>query len=222
MTTVGSTQSSTYADLGLAATTVAKEESMGQADFLTLLTEQLKHQDPLNPMENSDFVAQLAQFTQVQGIQEMQTSLNAMASVMESDQALRAVALVGHEALVDASSIQLKEGVGLSGQVEAETAGTVTVDITDADGALVRRLTVAAEGAGSVPFTWDGLDADGETAPAGVYSITASQGAGDAAVALPATLRAKVESVALESSGLSLNLEGIGSVRLGAIRNVGG
>ena len=73
-----------------AATTAKKADTLGQADFMRLMTEQLANQDPLKPLSNSEFVAQLAQFSTVQGINGMQDALGAVANVMESDQTLRA------------------------------------------------------------------------------------------------------------------------------------
>ena len=96
-----------YAAFGLAGNAdKARSNGMGQADFLRLMTEQMKNQDPLKPLEGQQFLAQLAQFSTVQGIEQMNSAMGAMASVMESDQTLRAAALVGREALVDANAFQ--------------------------------------------------------------------------------------------------------------------
>ncbi|MFC4729113.1 flagellar hook assembly protein FlgD [Coralloluteibacterium thermophilus] len=220
MTTVDT--SNPYASLGLGAPPNAgNSKSMGQADFLRLLTEQLRNQDPLNPVSNQDFVAQMAQFAQVQGTQEMQVALGAMASVMESDQALRAASLVGHEALVDGSTVTTPARPDIAGELTATGAGPITIDIADGTGRLVRRLNIEATGAGQVPFAWDGLGDDGQPAGAGTYTITATQGSGDAATMLAPTLSAKVESVSITSQGLSLNLAGIGAVKLAAVRKIG-
>src|SRR6478736_7438076 len=108
MTTVsGTTGSTDYASYGLGVDTSSKKSSLGQADFLRLMTEQLKNQDPLKPLDNAQFLGQLAEFSTVQGIDSMQGAMNSMASVMENDQALRAAALVGHDALVNADSLTL-------------------------------------------------------------------------------------------------------------------
>lgn len=224
MTTVtGTTGSTDYASYGLAVDTSAnaKKAGLGQADFLRLMTEQLKNQDPLKPLDNAQFLGQLAQFSTVQGIDQMNTAMGAMASVMENDQALRAAALVGHEALVDASSLGLAAGKGVNGEIVATSAGPMQVEVVDGSGQVVRRMTVDAPAAGNVAFSWDGRDDGGNAAPAGTYTVRASAGTGDNAEALAVRVAAHIDSVSIEASGLVLNLAGLGSVPLSTVRRIG-
>lgn len=220
MTAIGSTRNDNPWG-ALASQAPQRDTNLGQADFLRLMTEQLKHQDPLNPLDNTQFLGQLAQFSTVQGIGDMQAAMGSMASVMESDQALRAAALVGHDALVDAGTVTLASGAGLSGEVLADASGPVTVEIVDAAGATVRRLELESGAAGPVPFAWDGRADDGSIAPAGQYTLRATAGAGDDTRSLQARLAAKVASVSIEPTGLVLNLEGLGSHPLSSVRRVG-
>ncbi|MFC0677098.1 flagellar hook assembly protein FlgD [Lysobacter korlensis] len=220
MTTI-TNNSDALASLGLAAPQNKRSGDMGQADFLRLMTEQLKNQDPLKPLEGSQFLGQLAQFSTVQGIENMQKSLGAVASVMESDQTLRAAALVGHDALVDASTVSLQAGAGVRGEIVAQGAGPVQVDIVDAGGQVVQRMTVNSPGAGNVPFAWDGNTANGSAAPAGRYTVRAAAGSGADAEALDVRVAARVDSVSIEATGLVLNLNGLGSHPLSAVRRIG-
>ena len=223
MTTISSVSSDNpFASAGLgAAATPAKKAGLGQADFLRLMTEQLKNQDPLKPLDNAQFLGQLAQFSTVQGIDKMQGALNSMASVMESDQALRAAGLVGREALVDASSLTLTTGTGVRGEISATSAGSMQVEVVDASGAAVRRMTVDAAASGNVPFAWDGRDDTGANAPSGRYTIRAATGTGTDAQALDVRVAAHIDSVSLEATGLVLNLAGLGSVPLSSVRRIG-
>lgn len=220
MTAIGSTRNDNPWG-ALAAQAPQRDTNLGQADFLRLMTEQLKHQDPLNPLDNTQFLGQLAQFSTVQGIGDMQAAMGSMASVMESDQALRAAALVGHDALVDAETVGLAKGAGMSGEILADASGPLTVEIVDSAGATVRRLELESDGADPVPFAWDGRADDGSVAPAGEYTIRATAGAGEDTRSLQARLAAKVESVSIEATGLVLNLEGLGSHPLSSVRRVG-
>lgn len=221
MTTIN-TNSDALATLGLATPQKsASKGAMGQTDFLRLMTEQLKNQDPLKPLEGAQFLGQLAQFSTVQGIENMQKALGAVANVMESDQTLRAAALVGHDALVEASDITLQAGAGVRGELVANGAGPVQVDILDAGGQVVQRMSVASPGAGNLPFAWDGRTAAGTPAPAGRYSVRASAGTGAEAQALGVRVAARVDSVSIEASGLVLNLNGLGSHPLSAVRRIG-
>ena len=215
-----------YSSLGLAgaanATTDRKAESLGQADFLLLMTEQLKHQDPLNPMDNSAFLGQLAQFSTVQGIQSLNASVDGFAGAMASDQLLRGATMVGREVLLPSSKVALPADGSTSGIVAAPGPGLVTFDVTDANGQSVRQFTVPASAAGEVAFAWDGTDAFGQRLPAGAYGITARHVTETGATtSLSTYVRGKVESVSVGSDGLYLDLEGLGTAPLGHVLRVG-
>ena len=220
-TITSNTGDNTYASLGLQSQQAARSSSLGQADFLRLMTEQLKNQDPLKPLDNAQFLGQLAQFSTVQGIDKMQNAMEAVASVMESDQTLRAAALVGRDALVEASTVDLAAGAGVHGEVSAPSAGPVTFEIVDAGGNRVRQMTVDAHAAGNTAFQWDGRNDAGQAAAAGRYTIRAVSGSGDTAEPLAVRVAARVDSVSIEPTGLVLNLAGLGSHPLSAIRRIG-
>jgi flagellar basal-body rod modification protein FlgD len=217
----GNTNANDFAQYGLQATQAARKTQLGQADFLRLMTEQLKNQDPLKPLQGAEFLGQLAQFSTVQGIENMQSALGAVASVMESDQTLRAAALVGHDALVEASTLDIQAGAGVKGEVVATTAGPVQLDIVDASGQVVRRMSVQAKAAGAVPYAWDGKTTAGAAAPAGRYTVRATAGTGSDAQSLAVRVAARVDSVSIEPTGLTLNLAGLGSHPLSAVRRIG-
>src|SRR5690554_1729192 len=145
--------------LGAAASAAlggSRDESLGQADFLRLMTEQLKHQDPLDPMENSAFLGQLAQFSTVQGIQDLNGTVNGFSSLMQSDQLLRGTALIGRDVLVPSDTMALGEEGGAGGIVAAPGPGTVVFQVSDANGQLVREFHATADSAGEVALDWDG------------------------------------------------------------------
>lgn len=218
---VSGTSDNPWGSLGLASKAPERDTSLGQADFLRLMTEQLKNQDPLKPMANAEFLGQLAQFSTVQGIDKMQAGLSAVASVMESDQTLRAAALVGREALIEADTVQLQAGAGVGGEITAPHAGTIQIEIVDAAGATVRRTSVQATAGGDVAWQWDGLDESGNPAAAGQYTIRATAGSGDDSEPLEVRVAAHIDSVSIEPQGLVLNLAGLGSHPLSAIRRIG-
>ena len=198
-----------------------RSESLGQADFLRLMTEQMKNQDPLNPLKGNEFLGQLAQFSTVQGIENMQQAMTAMASVMENDQSLRAASLVGRDALVEVDKVTLAEGAGANGEVVATRAGPVQLEVVGAGGQVVRRIGLEAAGSGPVQFAWDGKDGDGNALPAGTYSFRAASASGDASEALGVRMAARIDSVSIEPTGLVLNLAGLGSMPLSSVRRIG-
>lgn len=207
-----------YGSLGLnkpATQQTKKKDALDQADFMRLMTTQLQHQDPLKPMDNSQMVAQMAQLSTVQGINNLNSTVQGFQQSMSGDQILRGAALVGHEVLVPSSKLAVEETGTVSGTVAAPGPGFVTVDITDANGVKVNQISVEATAAGEVAFQWDGTDADGKRMPAGSYNITANHtGSSGEQIKLNTYVQAKVESVTVGSDGLYLNLKGLGTAPL--------
>jgi len=213
-----------YSSLGLAtqpSQADKKDDALGQADFLRLMTKQLQHQDPLKPMENSAFLGQLAQFSTVQGIQDLNTQVQGFSSALGNDQVLRGAALVGHEVMVPSTRLSLGEDGGVRGAVAAPEAGTVLFEITDANGQKVHEFSMAASRAGEVAFAWDGTGAGGERLPAGSYGITARHLASDGTASkLDTYVKGRVDSVTVGSDGLYLDLPGLGTVPLDYVLRV--
>jgi len=225
MTTVNSqTSQDVYAALGLNApnsTNTKKKNTLDQADFLRLMTEQLQHQDPLKPMDNTQMVAQMAQMSTVQGITDLNTTVKGFQESMASDQVLRGAALVGHEVLVPSEKLVLEAEGDVSGTVAAPSAGIVTVDVTDANGSKVTSISVEAAAAGEVAFKWDGKDADGKRMEPGKYSIVANHvDTAGKSTKLSTYVQAPGESVTVGSDGLYLNLKGLGTAPIDYVLRV--
>lgn len=220
MTTIDSTNSSTAS-----ATTTASRNSISSLDindFITLMTTQLKYQDPTNPQDSSEFVAQLAQFSSVSGIQEMNDSMSTLLDSLRSSQALNATSLVGHEVLVKADSMHVEEGAQVNGAVETpEGAASVNITVTDASGQIVKQLSVPA-GEGLTSFNWDGTDDSGAAVEAGAYSFTAIASVNGKSESAETLLSSKVSSVTIDptTSTLQLNTSALGSVTLSDVRQV--
>ncbi|WP_312709613.1 flagellar hook capping FlgD N-terminal domain-containing protein [Stenotrophomonas sp.] len=218
------TNQDVYAALGLNApnsTNTKKKNTLDQADFLRLMTEQLQHQDPLKPMDNTQMVAQMAQMSTVQGITDLNSTVKGFQESMASDQVLRGAALVGHEVLVPSEKLVLEEDGTVSGTVAAPAAGIVTVDVTDANGAKVTSISVEAKAAGEVSFQWDGKDANGNRMEPGKYSIVANHvDTAGTSTKLSTYVQAPVESVTVGSDGLYLNLKGLGTAPIDYVLRV--
>ena len=203
-----------------AATTAKKADTLGQADFMRLMTEQLANQDPLKPLSNSEFVAQLAQFSTVQGISDLNTTVNGFTASLTGDQVLKGASLVGHSVVVPSESLALPASGKATGLVMSPGAGKVTFEITDASGVVVD--TIEADATGETAFSWDGVKANGERAPEGTYSIKATHTATDGtATALNTYVDATVDSVTIGSDGLYLNLPGLGTAPLDYVLRIG-
>ena len=193
-------------------------DELGQADFLRLMTTQLQNQDPFKPMENGDFLAQMAQFSTVSGIDRLESSFNTTADALTGNQALQAASLVDREVLVPSGSGAFDGENPLAGAVEVPAAASAAVlDVRDAQGQLVAQLPLATGAGGRAAFSWDGVGADGELAPAGTYRLEARYLAGGETAAAEPLVWGRVDSVALEGpgGGISINVAGMGAMSLG-------
>jgi len=220
MNTIGSDP---FAQDAANAVAAKRNDSLGQADFMRLMTEQLKHQDPLKPLSNAEFVGQLAQFSTVQGIADLNSTVQSFTSALAGDQVLRGAAVVGHNVLMPSTKIGLQEGETARGIVMAPGPGLVTVEIADASGTVVRRLDLQAQAAGELAFAWDGMDDAGAALAGGVYTLAARHAdPAGAQTALSTYVNAKVESVTIGSDGLYLNLPLLGAAPIEYVLRIGG
>jgi flagellar basal-body rod modification protein FlgD len=211
-----------FSQLGLASAKPARKQELGQDDFLRLMTEQLKNQDPLKPMESTQFLAQLAQFSTVQGIESLNSSFASLSGSLSSNQALQGASLVGQRVLVPSDTAALGATGILEGAVDVPAgAGSVTVDIVDSSGATVRTIDLGAQSQGLAHFAWDGNDAAGARAPAGSYALRAHGNLGGRALSLDALAIGRVDSVTLNGAdGLILNLAGMSPVAFNQVRQI--
>jgi flagellar basal-body rod modification protein FlgD len=198
--------------------------TLGGTDFLTLMLAQLKHQDPTSPVDSNTFLSQLAQLSQVQGITALNTSFATMSSSLSSSQALQASSLLGHHALVNSSTATHAAGATVTGAVNVpQTTSQVVLDISDSSGALVSQINLGARSSGLASFSWDGTTAKGVQAPAGTYTLTAQYaGATKGGTAATTLVNGTVESVSMGagSTGLTLNVAGIGSVPFSSVQQI--
>ena len=186
--------------------TQKKNDSLGQEEFMRLLVTQLENQDPTKPMDNFQFLSQIAQFGMVSGIQESQEALTTMSESLFSNRVLQATELVGKRVLTGSDTAVLSEDSDIRGVVELpNAASSVAVDVIDSTGQLVRTIQLGAS-TGRTEFNWDGFDDAGELAPAGQYSLVGRavvEGVEQATAVLPAI---KVSSISVGASGTAINL----------------
>ncbi len=201
----------------------ADQGDLGQEDFLTLMITQFKNQDPFEPMDNGEFLGQLAQFSTVNGIDSLNTAFSSLAGALRDEQALQAANLVGRTVLAQADAGYFDGASPLGGAVElGAAASSVQIDITDRSGQLLRTIDLGNQRAGTVRFDWDGRDANGDVMAPGQYQISARVVRGQNVESVPAYLRADVESVTLGQfgGGMTLNLAGGGSLPLNGIYQI--
>jgi flagellar basal-body rod modification protein FlgD len=209
--------------LGSTGTRAAAKDTLGQKDFLELMMTQFRNQDPFKPMDSTQFLGQLAQFSTVSGIDAMQASLASLADSYRSDQMLAGAALVGRDILVPSASGTLATEGALRGAA-AVPSGTqqVFVQVKDATGQLVRRFEVPVTD-GITDFAWDGTLEDGSRAAAGIYTVQAVGITAGRTASLETLLTDTVGSVTLDASSQSLvlNTATQGAVPLASVRRIG-
>ena len=159
MTSVPTTNTSTAPKVPMATKPAG---SMDQKDFLRLMTTQLTTQDPFNPVDNTQMVAQMAQFSQVAGIAEMNKSLATLAAAAAPGRLNDAASWIGRSMLVESNiATPLRDGA-YAGEINLpKDADQVSISFVDQNGAVVHAENLGAQKAGDLSFAWDGKGDDG-------------------------------------------------------------
>jgi flagellar basal-body rod modification protein FlgD len=205
-----------------AAGTAAKaalsdNKTLSQADFLSLLIQQMRNQDPTQPMDSSQMVSQLAQINQVSATQNLQTSFEALAQSMQGNQLLQASSMVGRSVTVP-SAVGRLQGGSLDGAVNvADGGGHTLVQIVDNAGNVVRTIDLGTQVAGLADFHWDGTGDNGQPLPPGTYGLAAQTGN----TAVATYVSGKVAGVGMTGAdGAYLDVDGFGGVLLSQVARV--
>ncbi len=214
-----------FASIGLAAQPAVNNSrgDLGQRDFLTLMIAQFRNQDPFEPMDNGEFLGQLAQFGTVDGIDRLNSAFVDLSETLYTDQALQAANLVGHTVLAVNDRGYLPEDGAMSGAVElSSSAANVQIDITDSSGQLIRRMELGQQPAGLLDFRWNGLTDGQERASEGNYTISARVIRGLDVESIQTLVKADIESVNLGrfGQGMTLNLAGGEVLSMSQVRRI--
>jgi flagellar basal-body rod modification protein FlgD len=180
----------------------APTKELGKDDFLRLLTTQLGNQDPLKPMDNQAFVAQLAQFASVEQLHTLGANLETLLVAQASANQLQVAGLVGKDVLYRADGVDLAAGGSARLAASLPSRASVVVAIQDASGATVRTLALGPREAGPLEIDWDGRSDGGEPMPAGHYTVAVTATAPDGTpVAVDARARGRVTGAAFGADG---------------------
>ena len=222
MSTVNSTTSAdVIAALQKSSTSTTSKTEEAQTRFLKLLTEQLKNQDPLNPLDNAQMTSQLAQISTVDGIDKLNKTLTSLLEGSQSNEALQAAALVGKGVMVEGTKLTLSGSKAYGGFELATAADKVTVTIKDSKGLEVRKMELGSSDAGVFNFAWDGKSTNGTQAVDGNYTISVSATRGSDTVKTTSLQLSTVNSVLRTSSGsVSLDVGAGNLVSLSDIKQI--
>jgi len=197
------------------------QDEMSQQAFLTLFTTQLQNQNPLEPVKNEAFVAQLAQFSQLEATTKMADSLEMMSTTMQGDRLMTGAALIGKKVASPKGTAELIDGANVSGVLSlANGANSVNLDVFDKDGVKVFTQSMGRQPAGDMNVRWDGFNAKGERMPAGRYSVVATVDAFGEISQVPISTPSTVKSVTYLNNQLMLELQDGSSVSLSDVQRI--
>lgn len=167
------------------ASASAKDQNSAEAiqnRFITMLTAQMKAQDPLSPMDTGQMTSQMAQISTVSGIGNLNQTIQKLLDSQTSGQALTASNLIGHKVLASGNQLTLQNGSAGGVITLAGNADRAKIDILNAQGSVVDTLTLSRLTSGDTNFNWDGTDIAGNKLPNGEYSFRVQADMGGVAV----------------------------------------
>ncbi|MDZ7783986.1 MAG: flagellar hook assembly protein FlgD [Halioglobus sp.] len=209
------------APAGPAANPTGNPAELGQEDFLELMVAQLENQDPTSPMDNFEFLSQIAQFGTVDGIQGLQDSFAELAGIFNANQTLQAAGLVGRTVVTESNLGSLAAEAPLEATIDLPArSADVTLFVQDTAGRLVHTRGLGAADAGEINVQWDGLDEAGNQLPPGQYRVSAEAEIAGEIEAVPVYAHAAVESVSIDraNAAVTLNLAGGDQVELASVK----
>ena len=202
----------------------AKGNSMGQTEFLTLFTTQLKNQDPLDPVKNEAFVAQLAQFSQLEATTAMRSSMDGLVSTLSNQRFYNATSLIGKTVAVPDGPVTVTDTSVSQGVMNLPVgADGIQVQVYNDKGVLVRNLIMGAQPPGDVTIAWDGKDMAGNNAPNGIYRYVATVNSKGQQTKPTVNTYAAVQGVTSASTGdgtMLLEVAGGKTVNLADVKRV--
>ncbi len=199
---------------------IKRASVLGQEDFLKLLMTQLQNQDPMKPMDNGEFMGQMAQFSTVSGITEMGESIDSLVGMYQGQQMSNSASMIGKQALVNGNWAQLKGGQ-LGGAIDLTMAANdVRVDIKSESGEVMASLGLGSRMAGTQEFTWDGIKHDGTPAAEGDYYLSATAIRDGETTVPPMQVYGTVNSIQLKGGEVTLNVSGQGNVSFDSVKRI--
>jgi len=150
---------------------VKAKKDLGKDDFLNLLVTQLKHQDPMNPMQSQEFSAQLAQFSSLEQLFGVNEALQAIQKSLEASKNENILDYIGKVVKTGGNGVSVTGGIIDSSVYSLNSSADVNISIYDAQGAEIRSIKAGLKAPGEYSIGWDGRDNKGNKVGDGVYTI---------------------------------------------------
>jgi len=231
-----------FEDLGLIPNQVkkpAEQKKLGQEDFMDLMLAQMNHQDPFKPMENGEFLSQMAQFSAVSGLKDIKDSFKSLADTMQSNQALQAASMVGRKVLVPGNSFRINPGSTSNKPFEVQASvdlkvatDQLMVNIKNSKGEVVKEIDLGSQSEGKIDFKWDGKveseqdftegSSESEMSHPGTYTIEAYVSIDDKKQGADTFVYDMVDSVSVGHAGqpMTLNLSNAGQAKMSEVLKI--
>ncbi len=195
--------------------------SATQDRFLKLLVAQMRNQDPLNPLQNSEVTSQLAQLSTVTGINKLSELVGGLSSSFAEAQSLQAASIIGRGVIVPGNSLDLSNGEAVAAVDLPRAVEQLSITIRNAAGATVHTANLGEQNSGLVQFAWDGKDDKGNAVTPGKYTYEVQgSAAGKAITGIEKLTYGRVNSVTLGAQGAQLNVDGLGAINLSQVKQI--
>lgn len=186
-----------------------KNDALGQDAFLKMLVAQLQNQDPLNPMDGTDFSAQLAQFSQLEQLINLNGSMESLAQSLTKGSEGDAVGYIGKQVTGNVDIMNVDQGTVSGGFYNLAQPADIMISVTDADGKSIKTLYEGQQNSGSHIIAWDGTDNKGNAVEDGSYKYTVMANTGYGYSEVPSTVTGTVEGVAYNDGRPYLVVQGV-------------
>ncbi|HEV7610235.1 MAG TPA: flagellar hook capping FlgD N-terminal domain-containing protein [Steroidobacteraceae bacterium] len=204
----------------------AKKTELGQDDFLQLMMTQLKNQDPFKPLDPSQYVGQLAQFSSVAGLKEINTAIAGLTDSLRGNRVLDGAAMIGRTVVAEGSQVYLEapseDRIGIAGAITVPKGTTsLQLVVKDASGATIKTEALSAT-SGMHGFQWDGTNDAGTAVAAGSYKVELMANVAGKTESLQTSIAANVSSVALDptTGALLLDTDTLGEISMSDVERV--
>jgi flagellar basal-body rod modification protein FlgD len=186
-----------------------REDALGTDAFLTMLVAQLQNQDPLNPMDGTDFSAQLAQFSQLEQLMNLNDSMDSLAGSFSTGSEKDLMSYLGKQVSGNVDSMQVENGAVSGGFFNLYQNADVIINITDASGETIKTLHEGTQASGAHLVEWDGTDEDGKAVEDGTYKYSVLANTGSGYEELPTNVTGTVDGVAYSNGNPYLVVQGV-------------
>lgn len=197
---------------------------MGQTEFLTLFTTQLKNQNPLEPVKNEAFVAQLAQFSQLEATTAMKGSMEGLVAALGNQRIFNAAGLIGKTVAVPDGPVTVTDTTVSQGVINLPNgADGIQVQVFNAKGQKVRTFIMGPQTAGDTTLAWDGKDDAGNNVGNGTYRYVANVNRNGQQSVPTVSTYASVQGVSSAATGdgtLLLEIQGGKTVNLADVKRI--